>query len=264
IYVSGLSSTLAANIIDYRDKNGSFKSRNELKKVSLMGPKSFEQCAGFLRIPGAGNVLDSSAVHPESYFIVEAMSKDLEVTPSQLIGTKELRNKVSKEKYVTEQKGLLTIEDILNELEKPGLDPRQPIEEFSFDEKVKSMEDLHTGMTLPGIITNITKFGAFADIGVKQDGLIHISQLSDNYVADPNQVVKLNQKVMVTVTEVDIPRKRIGLTMKMNKEKSPQTASREKPQQSSGHATPAKQVSKPAAPLNAFQAKLQEIKSKMK
>lgn len=264
IYVSGLSSTLAGNIIDYREKNGSFKSRNELKKVSLMGPKSFEQCAGFLRIPGADNILDASAVHPESYFIVEAMSKDLEASPAELIASKELRLKVKKETYVTEEKGLLTIEDILKELEKPGLDPREPIEEFSFDEKVKSMQDLHTGMTLPGIITNITKFGAFADIGVKQDGLIHISQLSDGFVADPNEVVKLNQKVMVTVTEIDIARKRIGLTMKTNKEN--RASSEPKKNDHSRPAGKPHQASRlqPSAPLNPFQAKLMEIKSKMK
>ena len=214
MYVSGLSATLARNIVEYRIKNGAFKDRSELKKVSLMGPKTFEQCAGFLRIPGAANLLDNSAVHPESYHVVLAMAKDANAALEDLIKKPELRRQINKRKYISESVGEFTIDDILKELEKPGRDPREHIEEFSFDENIKTMEDLKPGMTVPGIVTNITNFGAFVDIGVKQDGLVHISQLSNSYVSDPNAVVKLQQKVTVTVTEVDVARKRIALTMK--------------------------------------------------
>ncbi|GGA91601.1 Tex family protein [Puia dinghuensis] len=215
-YVSGLSASLAKNIVDYRAKNGAFATREELKKVSLMGPKSFEQCAGFLRISEAANPLDNSAVHPESYHVVESMAADLHCSVADLIGQGELRKKVDRKKYISESVGEFTIGDILKELEKPGRDPRGPIEEFRFEETIKTMEDLKQGMTVPGIVTNITAFGVFVDIGVKQDGLVHISQLSNTYVSDPNTVVKLQQKVMVTVLEVDIARKRISLSMKGN------------------------------------------------
>ncbi|HVU95827.1 MAG TPA: Tex family protein [Puia sp.] len=215
-YVSGLSASLAKNIVDYRAKNGAFATREELKKVSLMGPKSFEQCAGFLRIPNAANPLDNSAVHPESYHVVESMATDLNCSVADLIKQGDLRKKVVKKKYISESVGEFTIDDILKELEKPGRDPRSPIEEFRFEETIKTMEDLKQGMTVPGIVTNITAFGVFVDIGVKQDGLVHISQLSNTYVSDPNTVVKLQQKVMVTVLEVDIARKRISLSMKGN------------------------------------------------
>jgi uncharacterized protein len=213
-YVSGLSATLAKNIVEYRLKNGPFASREELKKVSLMGPKSFEQCAGFLRIREAANPLDNSAVHPETYPVVERMASDLHCSVTDLIKQGELRKKVERKKYISESVGEFTIDDILKELEKPGRDPRQVIEEFRFEETIKTLEDLKPGMTVPGIVTNITNFGVFVDIGVKQDGLVHISQLSNTYVSDPNSVVKLQQKVMVTVLEVDIARKRISLSMK--------------------------------------------------
>src|SRR6476620_3760379 len=213
-YVSGLSATLARNIVEFRAKNGAFSSRDELRKVAMMGPKSFEQCAGFLRIRQASNPLDNSAVHPETYNVVEAMAKDVNCTVEDLIRTPELRKQINRKKYVSEKVGEFTLEDILKELEKPGRDPRETIEEFQFDEAVKKMEDLKPGMVLPGIVTNITNFGAFVDIGVKQDGLLHVSQISNTYITDPNQVLKLQQKVTVTVTEVDISRKRISLSMK--------------------------------------------------
>jgi protein Tex len=215
-YVSGLSATLAKNIVEYRLQKGAFSSREELKKVSLMGPKTFEQCAGFLRIREAVNPLDNSAVHPETYYVVESMARDLSCSVADLIQQQELRKKVVRKKYITESVGEFTIDDILKELEKPGRDPRNAIEEFRFEETVKTMEDLKQGLTIPGIVTNITNFGVFVDIGVKQDGLVHISQLSNTYVSDPNTVVKLQQKVMVTVMEVDIARKRISLSMKGN------------------------------------------------
>ncbi len=214
VHVSGLSGTLAKNIVEYRLKNGAFKSRHELKKVSLMGPKAFEQCAGFLKIRQAQNPLDGSAVHPEAYFVVETMAKDINCSVTELIQNAELRKNITKKNYVTEAVGEFTIDDILKELEKPGRDPREPIEEFRFEESIKSIEDLRTGITIPGIITNITNFGAFVDIGVKHDGLVHISQMSNTFISDPNEVVKLQQKVRVTVIEIDIARKRISLSMK--------------------------------------------------
>ncbi|HVU56349.1 MAG TPA: helix-hairpin-helix domain-containing protein, partial [Puia sp.] len=266
-YVSGLSANLAKNIVEYRTKNGAFANREELKKVSLMGPKTFEQCAGFLRIREAANPLDNSAVHPETYGVVEAMAGDLGCTVTDLIQQSELRKKVVKKKYVTEKVGEFTIDDIMKELEKPGRDPRSVIEEFRFEETIKTMEDLKQGMTVPGIVTNITNFGVFVDIGVKQDGLVHISQLSNTYVSDPNQVVKLQQKVMVTVMEVDIARKRISLSMKGNKPAAG------KPQAQGGGQRPGHPgkgpVSKSAGdkadkPLDPFQAKLAELKKKFK
>ena len=215
-YVSGLSGTLAKNIVEYRAKNGAFTTREDLKKVSLMGPKTFEQCAGFLRIAGAANPLDNSAVHPESYPIVQAMASDMNCSVDELIRQDDLRKKVVRKKYISETAGEFTINDILKELEKPGRDPRSTIEEFRFEESIKTMGDLKPGMTVPGIVTNITAFGAFVDIGVKQDGLVHISQLSNTFVTDANSVVRLQQKVMVTVLEVDVARKRISLSMKGN------------------------------------------------
>jgi len=255
VYVSGLSSTLAKNIVEYRAKNGPFKSREELKKVPMMGPKSFEQCAGFLRIPGAEHPLDNSSVHPESYHVVEKMAKDLQASLEDLIRQPALRKQVNKKQYITEQIGEYTIDDILKELEKPGRDPRAPIEEFRFDETIKSIEDVKPGMTVPGIVTNITNFGVFVDIGVKQDGLVHISQLSNTFVSDPNEVVKLQQKVTVTVTEVDVARKRISLTMKdQNRGGDKRTGG--------GKSFSGKQAPKKQEPLNAFQAKLMELKKK--
>lgn len=258
-YVSGLSATLAKNIVEYRAKNGAFSSRDELKKVSLMGPKSFEQCAGFLRIREASNPLDNSAVHPETYYVVESMAKDLNCSVGDLIQKAELRKQILpvKKKYVSETVGEFTINDILNELEKPGRDPRNQIEEFRFEETIKTMEDLKQGMTVPGIVTNITNFGVFVDIGVKQDGLIHISQLSNTYISDPNEVVKLQQKVMVTVMEVDVARKRISLSMK-----GLGAAASGKPQAAS-HKSPGGGAQRPQ-PLDPFQAKLMELKKKFK
>ena len=213
-YVSGLGPTLAKNIVEYRKANGAFASRAQLKKVARLGPSAFEQCAGFLRIPGARNPLDNSAVHPESYHIVEQMAKDNHCTVAQLIGDAAKRKAVDIKKYVTDTVGMPTLTDIMAELEKPGRDPREQIEEFEFDKNVTSVDDLVAGMVLPGIVTNITNFGAFVDVGVHQDGLVHVSQLADRYVADPTQVVKLHQHVKVRVVEVDRKRKRISLSMK--------------------------------------------------
>lgn len=255
MYVSGLSATLAKNIVEYRQKNGPFKSREELKKVSLMGPKTFEQCAGFLRIREAVNPLDNSAVHPETYPVVEAMAKDLNCKVKDLIEKAELRRQINRKNYISETIGEFTIEDILKELEKPGRDPRAPIEEFRFDDSIKTMEDVKVGMVVPGIITNITKFGVFVDIGVKQDGLIHISQLSDTYVSDPAEVVKLQQKVKVTVTEVDLARKRIGLSMKTGERKMEDRRGGERRME---------ERKKGSEPVNDFQAKLNELKKKFK
>lgn len=213
-YVSGLGPTLAKNIVEYRKANGAFASRAQLKKVARLGPSAFEQCAGFLRIPGARNPLDNSAVHPESYHIVEQMAKDNHCTVAQLIGDAAKRKAVDIKKYVTDTVGMPTLTDIMTELEKPGRDPREQIEEFEFDKNVTSVDDLVAGMVLPGIVTNITNFGAFVDVGVHQDGLVHVSQLADRYVTDPTQVVKLHQHVKVRVVEVDRKRNRISLSMK--------------------------------------------------
>lgn len=213
-YVSGLGPQLAQNIVQFRAQNGPFKSRDQLKKVPRLGPKAYEQCAGFLRIEGGKHPLDNSAVHPESYAVVERMAADLNTTVADLIRKPELRKQIRPERYVTPTTGLPTLRDIVAELDKPGRDPREQLSVFSFDERIKSMEDLHEGMVLDGVVTNVTAFGAFVDIGVKQDGLVHISQLSNQFVKDPREVVKVYQKVKVRVTEVDLARKRIALTMK--------------------------------------------------
>lgn len=213
-YVSGLGPTLAKNIVEYRRENGAFSSRSQLKKVPRLGPSAYEQCAGFLRIPGARNPLDNSAVHPERYSLVETMAKDQGVTVKQLVGDKALQKKIDIRKYVSGEVGMPTLTDIMAELDKPGLDPRGEVEKFEFDASIKTIEDLQVGMVVPGIVTNITKFGAFVDIGVHNDGLVHVSQMANRYVSDPSEVVKLHEHVMVRVTEVDLKRKRIALSMK--------------------------------------------------
>ncbi|WP_025761577.1 Tex family protein [Dyadobacter tibetensis] len=213
-YVSGLGPALAQNIVDYRQANGAFQSRQQLLKVARLGNKAFEQAAGFLRIDQAKNPLDASAVHPERYGIVQKMAEDLQTTVAELMHNSEKRRQIQLQRYVSEDVGLPTLQDILKELEKPSRDPRKPVQKFSFDQSVRKPEDLREGMVLPGIITNITAFGAFVDIGVKQDGLVHVSQLADKFVKDPNEVVRLQQVVQVKVTEVDLNRKRIALSMK--------------------------------------------------
>ena len=213
-YVSGLGPALAQNIVNYRKENGAFTSRAQLKKVPRLGPSAYEQCAGFLRIPEAKNPLDNSAVHPESYKVVEQMAKDCGCKVIDLMKNADLRKKIDIRRYVTDSVGMPTLQDIMKELEKPGLDPRDKIEVFEFDKNVHTPEDLIPGMELPGIVTNITNFGAFVDVGVHQDGLVHISQLADKYISDPAEVVKLHQHVRVKVLEVDLRRHRISLTMK--------------------------------------------------
>lgn len=213
-YVSGLGKQIAGNIVKHRQENGAFGSRAELKKVARLGPKAFEQCAGFLRIREAKNPLDASAVHPESYKVVETMAKDMGVDVAKLMQDAELRKRIDLQKYVTDKVGLPTLKDIVQELEKPGRDPRAKLEAMAFAEGVHSMDDLHEGMVLPGIVTNVTAFGAFVDIGVHQDGLVHVSHMADRFIKDPNEVVAVAQKVQVTVLQVDKARKRISLSMK--------------------------------------------------
>jgi len=216
-YVSGIGSTLADNIVKYRSEIGKFTHRNQLLKVPRLGGKAFEQCAGFLRIKEGENVLDASAVHPEAYQLVERMAADNGVEVKALIGNKQAIKQIDTKKYVTEQFGELTIKDILNELKKPGLDPRSELEQFEFA-NIYSMEDVHVGMVVPGVVTNITRFGAFVDIGVKQDGLVHVSEIAHQYITDPNEVLKLNDKVQVKVLEVDLSRKRIALSIKQTQD----------------------------------------------
>jgi uncharacterized protein len=213
-YVSGLSPALAKNIVEFRNQNGPFKDRDSLLKVPRLGEKVFEQAAGFLRIHEASNPLDTSAVHPESYPIVQQMASDLGCSVKELMNSTELRKQLDLSKYVTAKFGLPTLTDIVSELEKPGRDPREVFEVFSFTDGVNSIGDLKIGMKLPGIVTNVTNFGAFVDVGVHQDGLVHISHLSDKFVKDPKEAVTVQQKVYVTVVEVDVQRKRIGLSMK--------------------------------------------------
>jgi uncharacterized protein len=212
-YVSGLGPQLAANIVEYRREKGPFGSREALRKVKRMGEKAFEQSAGFLRIRNADNPLDSSAVHPESYHIVNRMASDLGCGVAELIGNEEKRKLIKPEKYVTDTTGLPTLRDIISELAKPGRDPRSRIEEFRFAD-IHTLEDLKEGEIVPGIVTNITRFGAFVDIGVKQDGLVHVSNLSNRYVSDPASVVKLRQHVRVRILAIDMERRRIQLSMK--------------------------------------------------
>ncbi len=213
-YVSGLGPALATNIVKYRNENGAFTDRKQLKKTPRLGPKAFEQCAGFLRIQDGDNPLDASAVHPESYPVVQAMAKDLDCTVQDLIREERLRKKIEIDKYVTDKIGIPTLTDIVQELAKPGRDPRESFDTFEFAGGVNEIGDLRPGMTLPGIVTNVVAFGAFVDVGVHQDGLVHISELADRFVKDPAEIVKVHQKVKVTVVDVDIDRKRIALSMK--------------------------------------------------
>jgi len=213
-YVSGLGPSLAQNIVNYRAKNGAFKSRKELLKVPRLGEKAFEQAAGFLRIPDAENPLDNSAVHPESYQVVEAMAKDLKCNISDLIKEKNIRTSIKLDRYLSEKTGMPTLVDIMQELDKPGRDPRSAIKVFEFDPNVKTIADLREGQTLPGIINNITNFGCFVDIGIKEKGLVHISNLADKFISDPTEVVSIHQHVQVKVLSIDMERKRIQLSMK--------------------------------------------------
>ena len=212
-YVSGIGEKLAENIVAYRSENGPFEDRKQLKKVPRLGDKAYQQAAAFIRIPNAQNPLDNSAVHPEAYTVVEKMAKGLKLKTAELIANKEAIAKINPEEYVTGDIGILGLKDILKELEKPGLDPRKAAKVFEFDPNVKTMADLRTGMVLPGIVNNITNFGCFVDIGIKESGLVHISQLKEGFVADVNEVVKLHQHVQVKVVEVDEARKRVALSM---------------------------------------------------
>ena len=214
-YVSGIGLKLAENIVNYRNENGAFTSRNDIKNVARLGDKAFEQGAGFLRIKNAKNPLDNSAVHPESYAIVTKMAKDEKCSVSELIGSKELLQKIDLEKYCTKTIGLPTLKDIINELEKPGLDPRQTAKVFTFNQKIKTINDLREGQLLPGIVNNITNFGCFVDIGIKESGLVHVSNLADKFVSDVSEIVSLHQHVIVKVLEVDVARKRIQLSLKI-------------------------------------------------
>ena len=213
-YVSGLGPTLAENVVTYIKENGAFRSRGELKKVKRMGEKAFEQCAGFLRIEGAENPLDNSSVHPESYAVAERMAEDLGIPLKLLIGNEEACNKIELSRYVNDRIGLPTLKDIVDELKKPGRDPRSVAKVFSFADNIHTIDDLEIGMVVPGIVTNLTNFGAFVDIGVKQDGLVHISEIADKYISNPADVLSLNQHVSVKIVQVDKARKRIGLSIK--------------------------------------------------
>jgi uncharacterized protein len=212
-YVSGIGEKMAENIVAFRSENGPFEDRKQLKKVPRLGDKAYQQAAAFIRIKEGKNPLDNSAVHPEAYPIVEKMAKDLGLKSAELIGKKEKISLIKPELYITSDVGILGIKDILKELEKPGLDPRKAAKVFEFDANVKSMKDVRSGMILPGIVNNITAFGCFVDIGIKESGLVHISQLKEGFVSDVNEVVKLHQHVQVKVVEVDEDRKRIQLTM---------------------------------------------------
>jgi len=225
-YVSGVGPHLAKNIVAHREGNGPFSSREELRKVPRFGPKAFEQAAGFLRVRGGTNPLDESAVHPESYTIVEAMAGDMTCSVLDLMKDEGLRNGIDLSHYVTERVGLPTLNDIMAELAKPGRDPRQQFEAFSFTEGIEKIEDVRPGMRLPGIVTNVTAFGAFVDIGVHQDGLVHISQLADRFVKDPHQVVRVQQQVTVTVIDVELQRKRISLSLRTEKLLAPKAEAR--------------------------------------
>lgn len=254
-YVSGLGPSLADNIVKYRKENGAFRNRQELKKVTRLGDKAFEQCAGFLRIENGDNPLDNSAVHPERYPVVEAIAAKQQLSIPELMGREDLRKHINPKDFITPEVGQVTLEDILKELAKPSRDPRDEIAIFEYAEGIKSMDDVKPGMVLPGVVTNITAFGAFVDIGVKQDGLVHISHLSNKFISNPNEAVKLNQKVMVTVLEIDVARKRISLSMKDSADAAPRK---------SGGGERKDRKPEKEAPLNDFQAKLLALKSKFK
>ncbi|MFY0607009.1 MAG: RNA-binding transcriptional accessory protein [Cyclobacteriaceae bacterium] len=258
-YVSGLGPQLAENIVNYRNEHGAFQSRNQLKVIPRLGDKAYEQAAGFLRIKGAKNILDESAVHPERYDTVNTMAKDLGCSVEDLVRDASLRSKIDLKKYVSGDLGLPTLKDIIEELAKPGRDPREQFETFAFADHVHAISDLSPGMKLPGIVTNITKFGAFVDIGVHQDGLVHVSHLSDSFVSDPAKVVKLQQKVLVTVLEVDVPRKRISLSMKSDPNGRP--APRNKPTNKTNKPKPQKRREE-KTPEGDLQAKLAALKGK--
>ncbi len=253
-YVSGIGSTIAENIINYRRQEGQFTSRKQLLKVPRLGSKAFEQCAGFLRIPGAKDVLDSSAVHPEAYELVEAMAKDMNVKIDEMIGNEALLKSIPAKKYISEKFGEHTINDILNELKKPGLDPRSEAQLFEFA-NIYAIEDVHVGMEVPGIVTNLTRFGAFVDIGVKQDGLVHVSEIAHKYIQDPSEALKLNQQVKVKVLEVDVARKRIALSIKQTE---PAPAHQPRRDRGSNNFQPAKKE----VPSNNMHDALAALKSK--
>jgi uncharacterized protein len=257
-YVSGLGPVLAANIVAYRNEHGPFKARKELLEVPRLGAKAFEQAAGFLRIRDGENPLDASAVHPESYRVVDAMAKDLSCSIKDLLLNSGLRQKLQLQRYVTETVGLPTLNDIVFELARPGRDPRQQFEIFAFKEGVEKIEDLRPGMKLPGIVTNVTAFGAFVDIGVHQDGLVHVSQLADRFVRNPAEVVKVQQKVMVTVVEVDLPRKRIALSMKARPEIGPSAGGKSGPGPQRPAGPRPRPGAAPAKPLDWFSEALQK------
>ncbi|MDO9528395.1 MAG: helix-hairpin-helix domain-containing protein, partial [Syntrophales bacterium] len=253
-YVSGLSERLSGNLVMHRNENGAFLSREELLKVPGMGPKTFEQAAGFLRISGAKNPLDTSAVHPERYPVVEAMARDLDCTIANLMSEPEMRNGIKLENYITDAVGMPTLRDIVGELAKPGRDPREEFELFTFTEGVNEISDLEVGMKLPGVVTNVTAFGAFVDIGVHQDGLVHISELADKFVRNPHDVIEVNRRVTVTVMSVDVERKRISLSMKKDpletrEQQSEKTETVKKP---SGKSSKPKKREKQASPRNPF------------
>ncbi len=270
-YVSGLGPQLAKSIVEYRNQNGAFKDRSALKKVPRLGEKAFEQCAGFLRIRDSKNPLDASAVHPERYELVEKFAKDLNCTVKDLMTSAELRKKLDLKKYVTETVGLPTLTDILSELEKPGRDPREKFEVFSFEEGIHEVKDLKVGMVLPGIVTNVTNFGAFVDVGVHQDGLVHISHLADRFVKDPSQVISVQQKVKVTVVEVDVARKRIALSLKSDPfgtapaKASEPKSSDHKSKPASAKSFPKKQTSNPTPKKEeSMEDKLAQLREKFK
>jgi uncharacterized protein len=262
-YVSGLGPQLAQNIVEYRDQNGAFKQRSQLKKVPRLGDKAFEQAAGFLRIHHAENPLDSSAVHPERYSLLEQIAKDMKCTVKDLMGDATLRRSIPLQKYTSETVGLPTLNDIMAELAKPGRDPREQFEAFSFTDGVNAIGDLKVGMKLPGIVTNITNFGAFVDIGVHQDGLVHLSQITNRFIKDPNEVLKVHQKVEVTVTEVDVNRKRIALSMKEN-DKSTPSERRNDDRRPAGSTKPQFNKKPEQAPETDIAIKLAALKNKFK